>query len=64
VVYLSEEPLLNLWTEMETTREEEDEVVADGIRKVRALRVIGSQGHGSVGSQKQTVQSQNMATTT
>jgi hypothetical protein len=36
---------------METTHEEEDEVVADGIRKVRTLEVLvrGSQGRGIAG---------------
>ena|ERR1700679_3751811 len=66
VVHMSEEPFLTFWTDMETTLEEEDEVVADGIRKVRALEVLvrGSQGRGSAGSQKQTVRSQKMAMTT
>jgi len=32
VVHIIEEPLLSFWTEMETTYEEADKVVADGIR--------------------------------
>jgi len=49
------------WKEMETTREEEDEVVADGIRKVRALElsVRGCQGRGSAGSQTDCAVSKN-----
>jgi hypothetical protein len=58
---MSEELFLTFWTEMETTLEEEDEVVADGIREVRALEVLvrGPQGRGSTGSQKQTAVSEN-----
>lgn len=66
VVHLSEEPFLTFWADMETTLGEEDEVVADGIRKVRALEVLvrGSQGRGSAGSQNQTVRFQKTAMTT
>ena len=51
---------------METTREEEDEVVTDDIRNVRALEVLvrGTEGRSSAGSQKQTVGSQKTAMTT
>lgn len=61
MAHISEDPFLTFRTEIETTREEEDEVVADGIRKFRALEVLvrGSQGRGSAGSQKQTAVSEN-----
>jgi hypothetical protein len=53
LLYTSEEPFLTLWTDMETSHEEEDKVVANDICKVRHLEVLvrGSQGRGSAGPQ-------------